>query len=157
MHQKPQWSPLWSKKRIRGWQRMRWLDGIIDSMDMSLRALRADDGQGSLACYSPWRHKESHRTEWLNWTEINWILLKVSKYYLATKQLRIELIKAKIFITPSCLSHWHKRKLVHYSFHDSNWGTFFDSLVAKWYIKLVYISISLVPMCVCIFVLIWTK
>ena len=26
------------------------------------------DGQGSLACYSPWGHKESDMTEWLNWT-----------------------------------------------------------------------------------------
>ena len=27
------------------------------------------DGQGSLACCSPWDHKESDMTEWLNWTE----------------------------------------------------------------------------------------
>ena len=27
------------------------------------------DGQESLACCSPWGHKESERTEWLNWTE----------------------------------------------------------------------------------------
>ena len=32
-------------------------------------ALVLGDGQGNLACYSPWGHKESDRTEWLNWTE----------------------------------------------------------------------------------------
>ena len=29
-----------------------------------------DDGQGSLACCSPWGHKESDMTERLNWTEL---------------------------------------------------------------------------------------
>ena len=28
-----------------------------------------DDGQGSLACCSPWGHKELDMTKWLNWTE----------------------------------------------------------------------------------------
>ena len=28
------------------------------------------DGQGSLACCSPWGCKESDSTEWLNWTEL---------------------------------------------------------------------------------------
>ena len=28
------------------------------------------DGQGGLACYSSWRHKESDTTEWLNWTDM---------------------------------------------------------------------------------------
>ena len=28
------------------------------------------DGQGGLACYSPWGRKESDKTEWLNWTEL---------------------------------------------------------------------------------------
>ena len=27
------------------------------------------DGQGGLACCSPWGRKESNTTEWLNWTE----------------------------------------------------------------------------------------
>ena len=47
-------------RRRRGRQRMRWLDGITDSMDVSLSKL---DGQGSLACYSPWGRKESDMTE----------------------------------------------------------------------------------------------
>ena len=29
------------------------------------------DGQGGLACCSPWGRKESDMTEWLNWTELN--------------------------------------------------------------------------------------
>ena len=28
------------------------------------------DGQGSLACYGPWGHKELDMTEWLNWTDV---------------------------------------------------------------------------------------
>ena len=33
------------------------------------QALGVGDRQGSLACCSPWGHKESDTTEWLNWTE----------------------------------------------------------------------------------------
>ena len=50
----------------RGRQRMRWLDGIIDWMDMSLGKLREFFGQGGLVCCSPWGHKESDTTERLN-------------------------------------------------------------------------------------------
>ena len=58
-------------RRSREWQRMRWLDGITDSMEMSLSRLTGvGDGQGSLACCSPWGHKESDTTEWSNWTDL---------------------------------------------------------------------------------------
>ena len=51
-------------RKRRGRQRVRWLDGITDSMDMSLsKALGVGDGQGSLLCYSPWGFKESDTTE----------------------------------------------------------------------------------------------
>ena len=39
------------------------------------QALGVDDGQGSLACCSPWSLKESDTTERRNWTELNWIFL----------------------------------------------------------------------------------
>ena len=35
----------------------------------SEQASGVGDGQGSLACCSPWGHKESDTTEWLNWTK----------------------------------------------------------------------------------------
>ena len=58
-------------RRRRGSQRMRWLDGITNSMGMNLSKLRElVDGQGGLACCSPWGCKESDRTERLNWIEL---------------------------------------------------------------------------------------
>ena len=55
--------------RRRGWQRMRWLDGITDSKDMSLSKLQELVMEGGLACCRPWDRQEWNTTEWLNWTE----------------------------------------------------------------------------------------
>ena len=49
-------------RRRRGQQRMRRLDGIIDSMDMSLSKLQEMKDRTSLACFSPWGCKESDVT-----------------------------------------------------------------------------------------------
>ena len=51
-------------KRRSGWQRMRWLDSIINSMDMNFEQTVGDsEGQQSLACCSPRSGKESDVTE----------------------------------------------------------------------------------------------
>ena len=53
-------------RRRRGRQRMRWLDGITNSMDMSLVSPGVGDGQGSLVCCDSWGRKESDMTKQLN-------------------------------------------------------------------------------------------
>ena len=53
-------------RRRRGRQRMRWLNGREFEWTP-----RVGDGQGGLACFDSWGHKDSDMTERLNWTEVN--------------------------------------------------------------------------------------
>ena len=50
-------------RKKRGQQRMRWLNGITDSMDMGPSTLGADDGQGRHGVCGSCGHKESDTTE----------------------------------------------------------------------------------------------
>ena len=67
-----------TEDEMAGWHH--WLDGSESEWTLGV-----GDGQGGPACCDSWGHKGSDTTEWLNWTELNWVS---SSYSRGSSQLR---------------------------------------------------------------------
>ena len=65
------------------------------------------DGQGGMVCFSPWGHKESDMTEWLDWTDpnrgyFNFINLILLHFVLLWASLVAQMVKN----LPAMLETW---------------------------------------------------
>ena len=97
-------------RRRRGWRRMRWVDGITDSMNVTLNELR-EMVMDREAWHAAIHGVTKSQTRLSDWTELNWIMNDVEHLFTCLLAICMSLDKCLLGFSPTFgwgyLFFWH--------------------------------------------------
>ena len=125
--------------RRRWWQRMRWLDGITDSMDMSLSKLRYREAWHAVVL------RVTKSWTWLSdWTELNWtpVILNTPVQLLGLHKHNTYTFRTSLILLLKFYSLWILAKCLNHPSHLLK-VVFLITMLERLFAIIMYFSCSL--------------